>query len=154
NTVTSSGEIRNTPLRVRRSFQFADDAIACTVQLDESGYSDLLNLWVKNDARGKVKEAYEMLPFPPDTRAGRGAKKPTTVVLLDADGKPGKELGSDATEASGVLIDRGGFGVRILLDRPRPVQRGSNNTVMIRLTDKLTAAKDVALSYRLVPFGG
>lgn len=150
NRVTSSGDIRNTGLRIRRDFEFKNDEIVCGLQLDETGYGDLLNLWLKNSLRGKVREAYEMIPFLPTQR---GKKDATTVVVLDATGKPGMTLGKEPVSAAGVLIDRGGFGVRIVFDRERPVLRGNNNTVMIRLADKVVAAKEVSLTYRLVPFG-
>ena len=70
-----------------------------------------------------------------------------------AAGNPGKALDQEPTVAAGVLIDRGGFGVRIIFDKERPVLRGNNNTVMIRLADKTVAAKDVSVTYRLIPFG-
>ena len=150
NEVVSSGEIRNTPLRSRRTFSFKDDEIACSVQLDETSFGDLLNLWLKHKLRGKVREAYEMIPFQPNQRGKKGL---TIVSLLDAEGKPGKALDKEPTEAAGVLIDRGGFGVRIIFDKARTVLRGNNNTVMIRLADKIVPAKEVTMSYRLVPFG-
>ena len=52
-----------------------------------------------------------------------------------------------------VSIDRGGFGLRIEFDEPMPVLRGKNGTVLVQLIDKPTDAKDIALNYRLVPFG-
>ncbi len=109
-----------------------------------------MSLWLKNNLRGKVREAYEMIPFQPNQRDVKG---PTIVALLEADGKVGKALGKEPAEAAGVLIDRGGFGVRILFDKARPVLRGNNNTVMIRLADRIVPAKEVSMSYRLVPFG-
>lgn len=148
--VVSSGDIRNTSLRIQRKFAFRPDEIVCAVQLDETHFGDLLALWLKNNLRGKVREAYEMIPFQPKQR---DKVDPTMVTLLDAAGKPGKALGKEPVNAPGVLIDRGGFGVRILFDKDRPVLRGNNNTVMIRLADKLVPAKDVSMSYRLVPFG-
>src|SRR5688500_6434567 len=60
----------------------------------------------------------------------------TQVTLLDAQGKAKGSLTEEAMEASAVLIDCGGFGVRVMLDRPRPVSRGRNDTVMIHLTDR------------------
>lgn len=148
--VVSTGDIRNTPLRIRRTFSFKPDEIACTLQLDETNFTELLTLWLKNNLRGKVREAYEMIPFQPNQR---DKPVPTIVLVLDAAGKPGKALDKEPVNAAGVLIDRGGFGVRILFDKERPVLRGNNNTVMIRLADKVVAAKEVSLSYRLVPFG-
>ncbi len=154
NLVVSSGEVRHAPLRCRRTFAFGDDGLTCTAQLDETGYSNVLNLWVRNPLRGKMQEAYEMIPFLSNQKPRPKVKKAETILMiLDADGQAVKPLEKEAAEASGVLIDRGGFGVRIVLDKPRPVLRGQNNTVLIRLADRATAAKDVAISYRLVPFG-
>lgn len=150
NQVVSSGEIRNTTLRCRRAFTFGENEIACSVQLDETLDSDLLNLWLKNALRGKVREAVEMIPYLPNQR---GKKAETVVAILDSAGNVVKPLGSEPAEAAALLIDRGGFGVRIYLDRPRSVQRGAKGVLLIRLADKVTPAKDVALSYRLVPFG-
>jgi hypothetical protein len=62
-----------------------------------------------------------------------------------------------ATRARGIcrrmVIDRGGFGVRIELDGERNVSRGQNNTIMIELVAQRTSAADVEIEYRLVPFG-
>ena len=146
--VTSAGEIRNTSLRCQRTFAFADDAIACSMQLDETEYADLLGLWLKNNLRGKVKEAYEIIPYLPNQR---GKKAPTSVMLKTATGE--KALGKEAVEATAITIDRGGFGVRIELDKARPVLQGPNNTVWIRLADRTIAAKEVGLTYRIVPYG-
>jgi hypothetical protein len=148
--VTSSGDIRNTPLHIRRSYSFKPDEIICTLQLEETNFADLLSLWLQNKLRGRVREAYEMIPFQP---MQRGKQVPTLVAPFNASGKTGPALGKDPVLATGVLIDRGGFGVRILFDKERPVQRGSNNTVMIQLADKVVPAKEVSMSYRLHPFG-
>jgi len=47
-----------------------------------------------------------------------------------------------------------GYGVNIELPKPVPVQRGTNNTVLIQIVSKPTKAEDVALSYRIVPCVG
>src|SRR5207249_3080525 len=62
-TVTSSGEVRHAPLRCRRTFSFEADHVACSVQLDATADSELLELWLKNRFRGKVREAFEMIPY-------------------------------------------------------------------------------------------
>jgi hypothetical protein len=75
------------------------------------------------------------------------------VIAIAPDGK--KEVGNVTTEpmtASAVLIDRGGFGVRIVLESPRPVRRGENNTILIQLTDGPAPASKVGIQYKLVPF--
>lgn len=151
--VTSSGDVRHTPLRCRRSFVFGADEITCSVELDETRDSDLLNLWLKNNFRGKVKEAYEMIPFLPKQRGKTGKGADTKVVLLDAAGKEIGPLGKEAVEAAAVIIDRGGFGVRIYFDKARPVLRGTSSVLLVRLADSVVPARNVTLSYRLVPFG-
>jgi hypothetical protein len=150
NEVVSSGEIRNTPLRVQRSFTFDPDGIACRVQLDETLDSDLLNLWLKNSLRGKVREAYEMIPVLPKQR---GKPADTIVKFLDGAGREIASNGKDPVEASTIVVDRSGFGVRVILDKTRPVSLSLNRTLMIRLADRVVPAKDVTMSYRLVPFG-
>lgn len=66
-------------------------------------------------------------------------------------------LATDARKpqyADAIVIDRGGFGVRIELDQPRRVQRGQNSTLLIALCDTPTPASKLGLRYRLVPFAG
>jgi hypothetical protein len=75
------------------------------------------------------------------------------VSLLDESGKELGALGKSAINAKTVVVDRGGFGVRIELDRILPVTRGTNNTIMIELAKELTPAPEVGLEYRLIPFG-
>jgi len=112
NQVTSSGAVRDTPLRCRRSFTFADEEVACSVQLDESSDSDLLNLWLQHNLRGKVREAYEMIPFLPNQCPKPGAKNAETIVaVLDGTGKVLKPLGQEPFEAAGILIYQGSFGL-------------------------------------------
>jgi len=154
NQATGSGAVRDTPLRCRRSFTFADKEVACSVQLDETSDSDLLGLWLKHNLRGKVRETYEMIPYLPNQRPKPGAKKAEPIVaVIDGTGKVLKPLGQEPVEAAGILIDQGGFGVRIFLDKPRTVLRGAAPVVLIRLADRVVPAKEVALSYRLAPFG-
>ena len=113
----------------------------------------MLELWLTNKFRGKVKEAYEIIPYVAKQRTA-GKPADTAVTIIDKEGKEITLLGKDAVEAAGVKIDRGGFGVRMLFDKPRTVMLGMNATVMVRLADKLTDAKNVSMAYRLVPFGG
>jgi hypothetical protein len=146
--VESAGEIRGTSLRCKRSFAFDADAIKCSMQMDETEYADLLTLWLKNNLRGKVKEAYEIIPYLPQQRD----KKTQTIVTLKT-AKGDQPLGKDAVEATAITIDRGGFGVRIELDKARPVMHGPSGALWIRLADRVVLAKDVSMTYRLVPFG-
>jgi hypothetical protein len=155
NVVTSSGDVRQTAVRVTRSFTFDGDAVQCRVQLGETQFDGLLSLWVKNPRRGQVATAYEMIPFVPNQpRTPKTGPKPppTTVTLADADGKDLGELTAEPQLAKSVKIDRGGFGVTVDLNEPHRIHRGTNNSVLIELTDKPIPASEVKLAYRLVPF--
>jgi hypothetical protein len=51
------------------------------------------------------------------------------------------------------VIDRGRYGVRIVLDQPRVAQLGQRDTVMISLLPGGPApASKIGMSYRIVPF--
>jgi len=153
NTVTSSGEVRDAHVKVARSYTYQPDGIDCRVALATSDYVDIMSVWSHERYWSEVKFAYEMFPFLPRDPTG---KNPTAVTLLDA---AGAALGAATTTprvAQTVRIDRGGFGVEIRLDQPAKVLLGANNTVMVQIVEegpKPTPAKDVALKYRLVPFG-
>lgn len=154
-TVTSSGEVRDSAVQVTLSYTFGADAIACDVRLKETGYQELLELWIKNPMRGQVTEAYEMIPFVAFKPGKKASKKPddrTQVTALAPDGKSLGLLGKDAVIAQTIVIDRGGFGVRIELEQPRPVLRGQADTVLIQLTQTRTPASKVGVKYRIVPF--
>lgn len=153
-TVTSSGEVRESTVACKRSYTFGSDDIQCEVCLKETAYNDVLSLWIKNPLRAKVTEAYEMIPFVPHQVRLPGAKKPepTAVTAIGADGRPIGPLTKDAVTAKTIIIDRGGFGVRVELDQPRLVMRGTRDTVLIQLVSTPTQAGGVALKYRLVPF--
>lgn len=155
NTVTGSGSIRESALQIACSYTFEDDAIVRTVNLKETGHNDLLSLWIPNKERGKVAECYEMIPFLPKKK-GKAAKKgaDATDIALSLQGKKLGPLGKEAMEADVIVIDRGGFGVRIELDQPRRVQRGQNNTLLVALCTTPTPASKLGLRYRLVPFVG
>jgi hypothetical protein len=153
-TVASSGDIRQTALRCSRSYVFESDAIRCQVQLGETQFADLLNLWVKNPRRGQVALAYEMIPFVPVQQRTKTTPKPGPTLVTLAD-EAGTDLGAITAEPQScrrVTIDRGGFGVRIEFDEPRRVQRGENNTVLVELTTEPKPAAEIRLGYRLVPF--
>ena len=159
NTVTSSGKVRQSSVEATRTYTYGPYAIDCEVALAESGHDNVFGLWGGRPAlRGKVAEAYEMIPF---VDAPKPKKKPrhptrgrTTVVALAADNSPMAALSETAQQAAGVLIDRGGYGVVIELDKPRAVSRGQNDTVLVQVVGKKTAASEVALRYRLLPFQG
>ncbi|MCS7167312.1 MAG: hypothetical protein RMI91_11415 [Gemmatales bacterium] len=152
--VESSGAIRGTPLYARRAFTFAEKEIICEVQLQETPDTDLLTLWLKHPLRGRVREAYELIPFLPQTRPPSGTKPaPTTVAVLDDQGKIAATLDEKPALASAVIVDRGGFGVRIHFDKPRPVFRTLQGVLFIQLTDQPVLAREIQFSYRLLPFG-
>jgi hypothetical protein len=153
NTVRSSGEVRESSVHVSRTYIFGDDDITCQVALKETEYEPLLSLWVASPLRGKVVEAYEMIPFVP-VKTGSGTKREATeVTALAADGTPIGALSRDLQLAKTVVVDRGGFGVRIELEQPAKVCRGETNTVLIQMVDTPTPASKIGLTYRLVPFG-
>ncbi len=151
-TLTSSGEVRESTVGVARAYTFHPESIACEVRLRETGHDPLLGLWVKNPMRGKVREAYEMIPFIAYKPGKSGSKKPedrTEVRTIGPDGP----LTNEPVAARGVVIDRGGFGVTIEFDQFRPVRRGEADTVLIQLASEPTPAGAIALTYRLIPFG-
>jgi hypothetical protein len=157
-TVTSSGEVRESSVRVARSYTFRTDHIACGVQLAGSAADQVFVLWGgAHGLRGMVDEAWEMIPFvgaPGRRRKGRPPKNPTLVTALGPDGKPLGDLTDKPVQAAAVRIDRRGYGVVVELDRTRPVHRGSNDTLLIQLVGQRTPASQVALRYRLVPYVG
>ena len=153
-TVTSSAEVRQSTVGCTRTYTFDPAALRCAVQLTETHYNDLLNLWVKNPRRGHIAEAWEMIPFVPlQTRPAKSGKpEPTTLTLTAADGANLGPLTKTPTLCQTITLDRGGFGLRIALDQPRRVHRGDNHTLLIELTTVPTPASKLSLSYQLIPF--
>ena len=162
-TVTSSGLVRQSSVSVSRKYEYGPGAIACEVSLAEAHHDNAFGLWGGRPAlRGKVTEAFEMIPFvdaPTPKGKPRGDRNRTKVSLLGADGAPIGDLtddsvGKPAVGAAGVLIDLGGYGALIQFDELRPVARGQNDTLLIRLAEGRVPASDVALGYHIVPFAG
>jgi len=159
NTVTGSGEVRESSVHVTRSYTFEEDAIACSVKLRDSAHDKVFGIYGgAHGLRNFVTEAYEMLPY---VRLKVGGNKtrtrpeqPTELTALDADSKPLGSLTKEPLTAAAAVIDRGGFGVRVELDKPRPVLLGNESTLMIQVVKDKTPANAVALSYRVVPFIG
>jgi hypothetical protein len=149
NVLTSSGQVRDTNVKVARKYTFNDDNIDCEVALADSDYKEVLSLWTQPRKWSEVRLAYEMIPF-----GITNIRVTNTVCKVTVTGSDGKdvELGDTLVETKVVRIDRGDFGVRILLPEPRPVMRGANKTVMIQITDKEVSAADIKLGYRLVPY--
>lgn len=151
NTLTSSGQVRDTNVKVRRVYTFNPDSIDCEVALADCDYKEILSLWSQPRKWSEVRLAYEMIPF--GTKRAKGEDKiPCIVTAGGADGKELGELTEAPLEATTVKIDRGGYGVRIELPQEMTVQRGLNRTVMIQLADGEVPAADVRLKYRLVPY--
>ena len=64
NTVTSSGEVRRSSVRVMRSYTFEDDSILCKMSLSQSSANKVFHLWAhRPKPREFITEAYEMIPF-------------------------------------------------------------------------------------------
>lgn len=151
-TVASSGEVRNSHVRSVRSYTYQPDSIDCAVRLESSDYERVMSIWSHGRLWSEVREAWEKLPYMPKQPDG---KAPTTVKAAD-----GSALTEAGVTTPSVRIDRGGFGVEIRLDQPRLVKLGAGNTVMIQVVapvpanGKPAAADKVALTYKLVPFGG
>ncbi len=156
NMLTSSGEVRESSVQVQRRFEFEPGNILCAVKLAQSAGEPAYNLWGgKHGLRGEVTEAWELLPFAGNP-AAKGAAKipdPTSVTAVDAENMDLGDLTPEPKVAAAVIVDRGGYGVRIDLDRPRAVRLG-NRTVMIEVVSQKTPAEDVALQYRIAPYAG
>ena len=153
-TVTGSGAVRESSVQISRSYKFGADDIQCSVTLKETEFNELLNLWIANPERGKLTECWEMIPYLPG-RSGKAAKKPggpAPITLFSKDKE--RTFEEEGALIDTIVIDRGGFGVKIELDRGRIVKRGLNNTLLIGLIQAPTPASKVSMSYRIVPFGG
>src|SRR6185295_7234926 len=155
------GEPRGSSVRVTRSYTFNDAEIVCHVELAESAGNKVFLLYGgPHGLREYVSDAYEMLPLikskVPGPKVGRKAPppEPTGVTAIDVDGKAIGPVGENPTEAASVLIDRGGFGARIVLDKPRPVLLGKHNTLLIQLAGERTHVSQIGLDYTIVPFEG
>ncbi len=153
NKVTGEGEVRNAHIRSSRSYTYEPDGVVCEVRLAPSNYAKVLSIWAHERNWSQIKEGWEILPFiatQPD------AKTPTAVTGTGADGKSAA-LTAQETQIQKIRIDRGGFGVDVVLEKPALVKLGANNTVMILVArqeaDKPVAADQVGVKYKLVPFG-
>jgi hypothetical protein len=162
NTVTGSGEVRNSSVHATRSYTYNPDSIDAKVSLRMTDDDAFLGFWFKSPFHGYVAEAWEMIPFVASSRSQPNAK--ATLMGIGAEGKELGDITATPIECKTVVIDRGGFGVRIELEKPTPVQRGEGNTLMIQViapsplgprdTDKVKPNVDQAtLSYKIVPFG-
>lgn len=145
NTVSGDGEVRDRPLHVARSYTFAEDRIACSVQLTDT---DFRTGYENRGGSSAIAEAYEMIPFV----SGKG--NPARVNIVGDDGKAGEGLGEQLVSAAGIIIDRGGYGVRIEFDHPHPVKLGKSDTVLVQLAGQRTTPENIAFKYTLLPYMG
>lgn len=161
-TITSSAEVRESSVVVTRKYEYGPGAIKCEVSLTESIHDNVFGLWGGRPAlRGKVTEAYEMIPFH-DLAKRKGKARPqdkrrTKVTVLDAAGAPvmlldDRSVGKPPVAGAGVLIDPGGYGAMIQFDKVRPVTRGQNDTILVELIEGRTPASAVSFSYTIVPY--
>ncbi|MCX5659738.1 MAG: hypothetical protein NTW19_08465 [Planctomycetota bacterium] len=168
NTVIGSGEVRNSSVVATRSYTYNPDHVVSEVKLRITDDDAFLNFWFKSPFRGYVTEAWEMIPFVANKKDHPAASaKPedrTSVKVLDAAGKEVGDLAEATCVGQTVVIDRGGFGVRIELEKPMTLKRGAGDTVMIQVVSPTAIgprdpekekpnAELVALRYKLVPFG-
>jgi hypothetical protein len=152
NVVTSSGEIRNSSLLSARRYDFREDRIVAHVHLMRATGDTVFDLWGGRPRwRGRVREAWEMIPFVQPPARGRNPFAPTRVTYWKADHAEA-ELTTEPVQTDEILVDRGGYGVRLRLDRTRTVRRGANDTIMIQVAAEPVEAEQVTLSYELIPF--
>ncbi|MFP4026276.1 MAG: hypothetical protein ACLFWL_00605 [Candidatus Brocadiia bacterium] len=158
NTVTSSSEVRQSSVRIKRSYTFEPNSIVCNLQLAPSAADKSYALWAgPAKFRREVNEAYEMIPYADvrrNRRTGKKGKGAARLVAVDAAGGEIADLTDEPTLAQGFLIDRHGYGARIELEKRTPLLLGKNDTVLIQLADQRTHADEIELTYRIVPFSG
>jgi len=167
NTVIGSGEVRNSSVVATRSYTYSDDHVMTEIKLHMTDDDNFLNFWFKSPFRGFIAEAWEMIPFVgfrPGKARSRKVEDQTSVTALDAEGTDLGPLNAVPTKARTVVVDRGGFGVRLELETATPTMLGSNSTIMIQVVEPTAPgphdpskeapnANRVALRYRIVPFG-
>ena len=155
-TVTSSGEVRQSSVRAERTYTFEPASILCEVHLEPSAARESFAIWGGPPRlRGRVSEAYEMIPYadvPRNRRTGKKGRGAARLVAIDRTGAEVGPLGEEPIPAAGFLIDRHGYGARIELKNRMPLLLGQNDTVLIRLADEPTPIGDIGLRYRIVPF--
>ncbi len=173
-TVVSSANVRQSSVNITRSYTFGRHAIQCEVQLGPAQHDNVFSIWGgRPRLRGKVTEAYEMIPFADLAKPKgkpRSTKNRTRVEVLAADGSVVGSLDDQAAATShkfglrtgeaisfegvAVRIERDGYGMLVEFEETRRVYRGLNDTILIELARGLTSASEVGLTYRLVPYAG
>ena len=154
NTVSSSGEVRQSSVAVSRSYTFGEDRIRSEVSLAPSKHDRVFSLFYGHPKlRGEVREAYEVFPVAYKV----GNRMDARIVALTADGEEDGGLTDELRMAPGFLVDQIGYGARVEFDQPRHLKLGENRTVMVQLvspTGRPVKAGDVSFSYSIVPFAG
>jgi len=157
-TVTSSGEVRQSSVRVLRRFTFEANAVVCEVRLAGAAADEVYNLYGgRPPLRGVLTELFEMIPFgnvPAKKRQGKNPPPLTRVLALDAEGRPAGAVTPESVQAPGIEIDRYGYGCRVIFAQPMTVILGKNDTLLVKLVDKPTPAREVRFAYRLEPYTG
>jgi hypothetical protein len=161
--LATAGDTRAGSVRVSREYRFEDERIHCTVALAPRRSDAPFALWSRRGSgRGVVQEAYEMLPllgFKPGTRPANRGRPPDPAADLELRGldAAGADVGPVTAAAPrvvrGVVLDRGGYGLRVTFDRDREALRGRDGTLLVKLADPGTPAEEVRLEYDLAPFG-
>ena len=157
NTVTGSGNVRQSSVHLTRTYTYGEHDITCEVQMTPSHHDNVFSIWGgRPKLRGKVTEAWEMIPFA-DVQAHKGRPKPErgrTKAKALSTGMEAVPLGEELVEANGVLVDRGGYGMLVEFEEPRKVRRGNKDTLLINLAQGYTPAANVAIRYRILPYAG
>ena len=145
NTVSSSGEVRDRPIHVTRSYVYEDDYIQAEVSLADTWYRAA---YAGKGESSVIREAYEMIPY----YMPKSGKKPAILLIT-----PTGEMipATDALQAAaGLVVNCDGYGVKILLDEARPVKLGTNATFLVSLAAKPTRPDAIRFSYKIIPYIG
>lgn len=174
NTVSSSANVRQSSVSVTRRYTYGSSSVTCEVELGPAQHDNVFSIWGgRPRLRGKVTEAYEMIPFadaPKPKGKPRGDRNRTRIDVLAADGAVVGTLDDKAAATAhrfglrtdeavsftgaGVLIALKDFGALIEFDEPRKVFRGLNDTILVEVARGLTPAAEVGFHYRIIPYSG
>ncbi|MCX5662056.1 MAG: hypothetical protein NTW19_20445 [Planctomycetota bacterium] len=144
NTLRVDAEVSQSCFHYFRTYTFGANDITATVRLRESDAEKVYGIYGgPHGLRGIVAEAYEMIPYVV-TRVSPGARKPpvaiTKLTRLDADGKEIGPITREPSPAAAFVVEQKGYGVRIDLDKTRPIMLGNNETVLIQIVARPKAA--------------
>lgn len=136
-TLVLDAEVRQSSVHFYRTYTYGDTDITATVRLAESDAEKVfMSAGGPHGLRGFVTEAYEMIPYVVRKESPGKRQAPvsiTKVLRIGPDGKPVGPVTPSPAQASAVLIDNNGYGVRIDFDKPRNVLLGNHETLMIQL---------------------